>query len=151
MLAYHFSHYAANILEYINVSNIEICLSKTTSRLRAFLYNKKLFAFVRASDSYLIPHAPLAVLLHKVLPFPKMRVVVVNEIVDDLLEGHTVFARHVILADETIKPFEEVLIVNEDDKLIGLGRAILDYETMITSTYGVAVQIREKIRDGENL
>jgi archaeosine-15-forming tRNA-guanine transglycosylase len=150
MLLYYFGRYAVDILKYLDVNKLEVCLSKTTSRPRAFLYCKNLFVSVRASDFHLIPHKPLAILLHRVLPFPKRRVVVVNEMTDDILKGHTVFAKHIILADETIRPFEEVLVVNEDDKLIGLGRALLDYETMITSTYGAAVQIREKVVDGEN-
>lgn len=151
MLIYHFGRKAAEIIKNIAVENVEICYSKRTSRPRAILYNKELFATIRASDSYLIPHKPLAILLHKVLPFPKRRVVVVNEIAEDVLEGHTVFAKHIILADETLKPFEEVLVVNEDDKLISLGRTLLDYETMITATHGAAVQIREKVKDGEDL
>lgn len=103
---------------------------------------------VRASDFYLVPHAALGILLHKVIPFPKRRVVVVNEMVEDILEGSSVFARHVIVADESIKPFEEVLVVDEDDKLICLGRVLLDYETMMTAIHGVAIQIREKIAKG---
>lgn len=146
MLIYHFGCNASKVLNYIDVDKVEICLSKTTLRPRAILYNRKLFATIRAFDSYLIPHTLLGILLHKVIPFPKRRVAIPNEIVEDVLEGHTVFAKHIILADEDIKPFEEVLVVSEDDKLISLGRALLDYETMITATYGVAVQIREKIK-----
>lgn len=146
LLAYQFSRKASEVLDLIDLDMLYLCFSKSTSRARALLYNKKLFATIRASDFYLVPHTPLGVLLHRVLPFPSRRVVVVNEMVEDVLEGHTVFAKHVIAADESLKPFEEVLVVDEDDKLISLGRVLLDYETIITSTYGAAVQIREKIR-----
>ncbi|MEM1526197.1 MAG: PUA domain-containing protein [Ignisphaera sp.] len=149
LLVYIYGRNATKILDFIDKNQLEICFSKTTSRPRALLYNKELFATIRASDFFLVPHVPMGLLLHKVLPFPKRRVVVVNEMLEDILEGHTVFAKHIILADETLKPFEEVLVVDENDKLISLGKTLLDYETMITATYGAAVQIREKIRLGE--
>ncbi|MEM4848162.1 MAG: PUA domain-containing protein [Ignisphaera sp.] len=146
LLVYLYGRNAIKILDLIDVNQLEICFSKKTFRPRALLYNKELFATIRASDFYLIPHMPMGTLLHKALPFPKRRVAVANEMIEDILEGHTVFAKHIILADETLKPFEEVLVVDENDKLISLGKTLLDYETMITATYGAAVQIREKVR-----
>ncbi len=109
------------------------------------MYRNEMFAFIRASDFRLIPHIPLAILLHKVIPFPKHRIVVINEIVPDIMGSHTIFSKHVIQGDENIKPFDEVLIVDEEDNLIGVGRAIISYEAMITSLRGPAVQVREKV------
>lgn len=145
MLTYQFCPEAANILSFIDVDKLKICFSKSTLRARAIIYNGKVFAMIRASDFYIVPHTPLGILLHKVIPFPRRRVIVVNEMVDDILKGSSIFAKHIIAADESLRPFEEVLVVNEDDKLIGLGRTILDYTTMVTATHGVAVQLREKI------
>lgn len=145
VLRYQFCSEAVKALDLINVDKLRICISKSTLRPRAILYNNKLFAMIRAFDFYMVPHIPLGILMHKVLPFPKRRVVVANEIVDDVINGSSVFAKHIIAADEALRPFEEVLVVDEDDKLISLGRTLLDYKSMITATYGVAVHIREKV------
>lgn len=151
LLKYQFCPEAAKILNLIDVGKLMICFSSTTSRTRAFIYNEKMLAIVRATDFYLIPHAPLGILMHKVIPFPKRRVVIANEMTEDIIGKSSIFAKHIIMADESLRPFEEVLIVNEDDKLISLGRTLLDYKTMITATYGVAVQVRESIVGGEEL
>lgn len=149
ILVFQFDKETFKIFELIDSNKIDVCFSSRTKRIRAFLYNNKILATVRASDFYLVPHIELGVLLHKILPFPKRRVVIVNEIVEDVFKGNSIFAKHIITADQSIKSYDEVLVVNEDDKLICLGRALLDYETMITATRGVAVQIREKL--GEKL
>ncbi|MEM1541760.1 MAG: PUA domain-containing protein [Ignisphaera sp.] len=145
MLIYQFGEESSRTLDLIDLEKIKICFSRRTKRIRAFLYRDKILSMVRASDFYIVPHIELGILLHKVLPFPKRRVVVAKEMVDDIVKGNSVFAKHIVKADESIRPYDEVLVVDEDDKLISVGRALLDYETMITATYGVAVQIREKI------
>jgi len=146
LIVYQYGAEAIKIFDYLDISRIKMCYSVNTKRLRGIVYNDKIFATVRASDFALIPHLSLGILLHKVLPYPKWRVVIINEIVDDLLnEGYTVFSRHIINGDSRIRPHDEVLVVNEDDELIAVGRALVDYETMITSVYGGAVQIREKV------
>jgi predicted RNA-binding protein (TIGR00451 family) len=91
----------------------------------------------------------MAKLLHRVIPYPKHRIVVINEVVEDILKGHTVFSRHVLEGDENIKPYDEVLIVNEDNKLIGVGKALISYDAIITALRGPAVQIREKVKNNE--
>lgn len=135
------------IFRDLDLNNLRLCYSKATGRLRVIAYNNRVFAFIRASDFRLIPRIDMAILLHRVISYPRHRIVIVNEIAEDILErGHTVFSRHVLEGDENIKPFDEVLIVDENDKLIGVGRALISYEAIITALRGPAVQIREKVR-----
>ncbi len=146
LILYHYGNESIKIFDYLDLSKIKICYSANTRRLRGIIYDNKVLATIRASDFTLIPHISLGIFLHQVLPYPKWRVVIANEIVEDILnEGHTIFARHIICGDPRIRPYDEILIVNEDDELIAVGRALVDYETMITSIYGGAVQIREKV------
>lgn len=101
---------------------------------------------LRASDYVVIPHPPLARLLHRYAPFPRYRIVVVEEMARDVLEGYTVFARHVIQCDEDVRRGDEVLIVDEHDNLLACARALLDCEAMITCTRGAAASIRFRCR-----
>ncbi len=146
LILYQYGAESIKIFNYLDISRMKMCYSASTGRLRGVVYDDKILATIRASDFTLIPHLPLGILLHRVFPYPKWRIVIVNEIVEDLLnEGYTVFSRHIIDGDPRIRPYDEIIIVDEDDELIAVGRALVDYETMITSTYGSAVQIREKV------
>lgn len=145
---YQYGLKASKIFDEVDRNLLKICFSKNTKRIRCILYGNKMFATVRASDYMLIPHITFAKYLHKTLPYPYYRVVVLNEFVEDILNSHTVFSRHVIYGDPRIKPYDEVMVVDENDSLIGVGRTFLDYESMITATRGAAVQIREKCLEG---
>ncbi len=123
-----------------------LCYSPNTRRPRRVVDNSgRIVLTFRASDFAIIPHIPLAKILKKISPYPKNRVVVASIMVPDIVKSHSVFAKHVIEADELIRIHDEVLVVDEQDTLIGVGRSKMDYDTMITSTYGVAVELREKV------
>ena len=148
LVVYQYGLGSSKVFNEIERDLLRICYSKNTKRIRSVLYGDRLFITIRASDYMVIPHITFARYLHKALPYPYYRVVVVNEIVEDILNGYTVFSRHIIAGDPRIKPYDEVMIVNEEDRLIGVGKALLDYESMITSTRGAAIQIREKDIEG---
>jgi len=146
LIAYQFTSYAVSALYELQHYDPKICRSKTTDKIRQVVIKDNVIAItIRASDHVIIPHVPFAKLLHKHLPFPLYRVVVVNEMVSDIMNGWTVFAKHILLADENIRPGDEVLIVDEQDKLLAIGRSILGHREMITATYGPAIVIREKV------
>jgi Prefoldin, molecular chaperone implicated in de novo protein folding, alpha subunit len=149
LVDYFYGRNAHLIFKDLDLNMLKLCYSKATGRLRAIVYGDEVFAFIRASDFRLIPRISMARLLHSVIPYPRHRIVVVNEIAEDVLEGHTVFSRHVLEGDESIKPFDEVLIVDENDRLIGIGRALISYEAIITALRGPAIRIREKVRERE--
>ena len=146
LVAYQFTSYAISALYELQHYDPKICRSKTTNRIRqVVIKNGDIAITIRASDYTIIPHTLFAKLLHKHLPFPLYRIVVVNEMVSDIMNGWTIFARHVLLADDNIRPGDEVLIVDEQDKLLAIGRTILGHQEMLTAVYGPAVAIREKV------
>lgn len=151
LVVYQYGLESSKVFSEIDRGMLRICYSKNTKRIRSVLYGDRLFVTIRASDYMVIPHITFARYLHRALPYPYYRVVVVNEIVEDVLNGHTVFSRHVISGDPRIKPYDEVMVVDEEDRLIGVGRALLDYESMITSIRGAAIQIREKGIEGHTI
>ncbi len=147
-VVYQYGLKASKIFDEVDRDLLRVCYSKNTKRIRCILYGNRMFITIRASDYMIIPHITFAKYLHKVLPYPYYRVVVLNEFVEDILNSYTVFSRHVIYGDPRIRPYDEVMIVDENDSLIGVGRTLLDYESMITATRGAAVQIREKCFEG---
>ncbi|WP_267163652.1 PUA domain-containing protein [Halovenus salina] len=79
------------------------------------------------------------------LPADAYRVVVDDESEPFVREGRNVFAKFVVRADETIRPRDEVLVVHEDGRLLGVGRAELSGEGMLAFETGMAVKTREGI------
>ncbi|MCC6055202.1 MAG: hypothetical protein LM583_00790, partial [Desulfurococcaceae archaeon] len=95
LIDYFYGNDAHLIFKDLNLLNLKLCYSRGTGRLRAIAYGDEVLAFIRASDFRLIPRINMAKLLHRVIPYPKHRIVVINEVVEDILKGHTVFSRHV--------------------------------------------------------
>jgi len=57
-------------------------------------------------------------------------------------KGGTAFAKHVVGVDPDIRAGEEVLVVDEEGRLIATGRAVLSPEEMMTIRRGPAVLVR---------
>jgi predicted RNA-binding protein (TIGR00451 family) len=59
-----------------------------------------------------------------------------------IAEGGDVFAKHVVKADNDIRPKDEVIVVDERGEVLAVGRAVLSGEEMIAFMRGVAVKAR---------
>jgi predicted RNA-binding protein (TIGR00451 family) len=57
-------------------------------------------------------------------------------------EGKNLFAKHVVEASSGIRPGHEVIVVDKNNEVIGVGKAILTSEEMLAFLTGVAVKIR---------
>ncbi|MEM2282693.1 MAG: PUA domain-containing protein [Candidatus Hadarchaeales archaeon] len=97
---------------------------------------------IRASDGFIVLNREGAVRLHSAIRFPRLRVVVAEEAVPFVGRGRDVFAKHVLEADPEIRPAEEVLVVDQRDRLLATGRAVLNGEEMVDFDTGVAVKVR---------
>jgi uncharacterized protein with predicted RNA binding PUA domain len=83
-----------------------------------------------------------AEILLKSIEKPKLRVVILKDIVPFIQRGRNVFAKHVVDVDPNIRPGDEVIIVDPDDNLIAIGRAVLSAKEMLAFRSGVAVKTR---------
>jgi len=62
-------------------------------------------------------------------------------------KGKSAFAKHVIDADEEIRPQEEVIVVNKKGEVSAVGRAMLSGKEMKTLRRGVAVRVRRGVAE----
>ncbi|MDF0591028.1 PUA domain-containing protein [Candidatus Methanocrinis natronophilus] len=113
-----------------------------TGRLRHLYRDGERTATVRARDGLLTLSSLGAELLYDFLPSPKQRVVVQNDVAPYVARGGTAFAKHVVSVDPDIRAGEEVLVVDEDGRLIATGRAVLSPEEMMELRRGPAVIVR---------
>ncbi|MGB3944728.1 MAG: PUA domain-containing protein [Methanothrix sp.] len=113
-----------------------------TGRLRHLYRDGERTATVRARDGLLTLSGSGAKLLYDFLPPPGQRVVVQSDVAPYVARGGTAFAKHVVSVDPDIRAGEEVLVVDEDGRLIATGRAVLSPEEMMELRRGPAVIVR---------
>jgi len=63
--------------------------------------------------------------------------------------GKSVFAKHIVAADDEIRPKEEVVVLDEEGRVLAVGRAVLSGREMKMFKRGVAVQVRSGIMKDE--
>jgi len=110
--------------------------------MRHIYKNGKLVATMRPKDGYIALTSEGAVLFLSAMKTPSNLVVAQDDVADFIKIGGDVFAKHIIHADESIRPAEEVVITNEEGKLLGVGKAVLSGNDMKYFKRGVAVKVR---------
>jgi len=125
--------------------DIFVELSRKTGMPRQIKARGKHIATFRAEDGLLTLGIEGARRLHKVLPYPRMRVVVNGDAEPFARKGKNVFAKFVIDADESIRPYDEVLVVNKNDELLATGQSLLNGKELKIFQQGLAVKVRRGV------
>jgi len=124
---------------------IETVRSKNTGRVRNVIRDGKHVLSVRAEDGMFTLKTEGARLLHAAFGAPRLRVVVEPETAEFNRQGKNVMAKFVAECDPELRPFDEVLVVDERDALAAVGRALMNREEMLAFDRGVAVQVRDGV------
>ncbi|MCS7364479.1 MAG: pseudouridine synthase [archaeon GB-1867-035] len=127
--------------------NIEVKKSKKTGKIKEIYYQGKLLATKRPKDGFFALSIEGAKRILKAIEKPRLRVIVKNEVATYIMKGRNVFAKHIVNADPNIRPGSEVIIVDENDNLLAIGKAILNGEEMLAFKTGIAVKVRKGIKE----
>ncbi|MEW6070462.1 MAG: tRNA guanosine(15) transglycosylase TgtA [Candidatus Thermoplasmatota archaeon] len=120
---------------------VKIIKSRTTKRIRnVFIDNEHALSMRNDGFFTLKPYG--ARLLHSFFQYPKLRVIVNDEAVEFVKQGRNVFAKFVEFCDEELRPYDDILIVDRNDNLLGVGRAMLNPQEMLRFKRGIAVKVR---------
>ncbi|MCG2827325.1 MAG: tRNA-guanine transglycosylase, partial [Thermoplasmatales archaeon] len=119
---------------------IKLVKSKN-GKIRNVFVNDEHILSVR-NDGFFTLKMPGAKKLHSILKHPNMRVVVNDDAVPFIREGKNVFSKFVVECDPEIRPKDEVLIVDKKDALIGIGRAVMNRDEMLSFKKGIGVKVR---------
>jgi 7-cyano-7-deazaguanine tRNA-ribosyltransferase len=117
--------------------------SPATGKLRTVHLDGEHILSLRAHDGFFTLKLAGARLLHAALPSPANRVVVADDSVPFNRAGKSVFAQFVRSCDEALRPFDEVLVVDEADGLVAVGQCLMVAEEMADFRRGMAVKVRE--------
>ncbi len=113
-------------------SSPRLTRSKTTGMPRDVYDGDVRVGSIRPADGMFIPSLEGAKRLVSVLPWPRARVVVREKYAEKVARGTTVFVKFVKTADPSIRPGSEVLVVDEHDRVLAVGKAMLsakDYKS----------------------
>jgi len=125
---------------------VEIVCSKRTGRIRHVYLDGKLLATLRPLDGlFSLTIAGAKRMMDKVKPL-KQWVIASDEAAPFVAEGKNLFAKHVVDADEDIKPQEEVLVIDRKGGICAVGKALLTGREMKSFKRGVAVKVRRGVK-----
>jgi predicted RNA-binding protein (TIGR00451 family) len=78
-------------------------------------------------------------------PPPKLRAVVMSEVSEFIKKGRNVFCKHVVDIDITLRPNDEVIVVNQNNDLLAIGKVVIPVPYIRSFQTGIALKIRKGI------
>jgi len=154
--------YLKNIAEYQFGQDIANCLfpdksiffiqrSLNTWRIRNILNkDNSLYLILRAQDNLFSLTNISANIIKECSKPPDFRVIISNDIGRIIREEGNVFSKHIIKIDKRLRSGDDVIIVNEEDELIAYGRMKISGEEAIEYKRGVAVNVKGRLKNGNN-
>lgn len=116
--------------------------SKRTGKVRFIRLGDVLIASLRPTDGLLtLTIAGAERLVSQVNPLG-CTVTVLDEVGEFVSQGRNVFAKHVVEADDGVRPRDEVIVLDSKKGVLAVGRALLTREEMLAFGVGVAVKTR---------
>jgi uncharacterized protein with predicted RNA binding PUA domain len=127
--------------EILFPNTIEFVLSRT-KRISQIKEHEKRIATLRSSDGLFTLSIEGAQRLHRFLSYPRLRVIMNEDVSEFIRKGGTAFCKHVLDADPAIRAYDEVIVIDEKDRLLATGKAMLAGEELRIFKHGVAVKVR---------
>ena len=137
--------FGKNVGEVLFPDEVEIRFSRQTGRIRHIFLDGKLLATLRPTDGmFSLTVYGARRIVANVKSF-RQWVKVSSDVASFVEMGKSVFAKHVIDADDEIRPKEEVIVLDEKGKVLAVGRAVLTGREMKAFKHGVAVRVRRGV------
>lgn len=121
---------------------IELVTSKKTGKIRNVISDGEHVLSMRAGDGFYTLRMEGAKRIVGAVPAPYMRVKVMADAVPFVSEGRNAFSQFVLECDPDIRPMEEVIVTDPDDRPVATGRAFLTAFEMGSMKKGMAVKVR---------
>lgn len=126
---------------------VRIVYSKNTGKIRHIHLGEELLATLRPTTGlFVLTLAGAKRMINKVNLLGYW-VKVRDEAELFVSKGRSAFAKHVIDADEEIRPQDEVIIINTENEVLAVGRALLSGKEMKAFSRGMAVRVRRGVAE----
>jgi predicted RNA-binding protein (TIGR00451 family) len=128
---------------------VEITRSGKTDKIRLIFRDGKLISTLRARDGFLALTPEGAKIILASMKKPPHLVLVRGDVAEFIKAGRNVFAKHVVSADSSIRPQDEVIVLDVKRELLAVGRAHLAGYEMTQFKRGIAVKTRRGVGTDE--
>ena len=126
---------------------VNIVYSKNTGKIRHIHLKEELLATLRPTTGlFVLTLAGAKRLVREVKPL-RCWVKVHDDAEPFVSKGRSAFAKHVIEADAEIRPQEEVIVINRENEVLAVGRALLSGKEMKEFSRGMAVRVRRGVAE----
>ncbi|MFX1454204.1 MAG: PUA domain-containing protein [Promethearchaeota archaeon] len=132
-------------LLFNDLDKIRIERSVATQKIRYVYMDNELILVLRPNNGFFTLSIHSARIIIKNTVPPKLRVIVLNDISEFIKKGRNVFCKHVIDVDENLRASDEVIVVNQDDELLAIGKLKLPPMYITSLSSGIAVNVRKGI------
>jgi predicted RNA-binding protein (TIGR00451 family) len=127
--------------------NIQIEYSKRTGRIRYINLDGERLVTLRPTDGLCSLSIKAARFIAENSPDAKCYVTIKTEVSKFIADGGDVFAVHVVFVDPEIRVKDEVIVLDEQKKVLAVGRAMLSSVEMKAFKTGVAVKVRHGCKE----
>ena len=121
---------------------VKLVTSRKTGKIRNVISDGEHVLSMRAGDGMYTLRMEGAKRIVSAVPAPHMRVAVSDDAVPFVSDGKNVFCQFVLSCDPEVRPMEEVIVTDKDDRPIATGRAFLVESEMRQMRKGMAVKVR---------
>lgn len=128
-------------------NKVEIAFSRTTGRIRYIYMRNRLLATLRPTDGMFSLTIGGAKRLTRKASLERLWIKVSDDAAPFIAKGKSVFAKHIIDADEEIRPREEVIVLRKSGKVLAVGKAVLTGREMKIFGIGLAVHVRRGVAE----
>ena len=141
---YQFDPEITDIL-FDNKEGIHFERSKNTNKIRYIYKRDNLLLTLRPTNGFFtLSFFSAQKIIDNTTP-PKLRAIILNEVSEYIKKGRNVFCKHIIDIDENLRPMDEVIVVDQNDELLAIGRLKLPIPYVKTFKNGVAINVRKGI------
>jgi uncharacterized protein with predicted RNA binding PUA domain len=122
--------------------NVKIVFSRKTGRIRYVYLEAKRLGTMRPTDGFFSLSIEGAKRIVQNRMPAKCFVAVRSDAAKFIAEGGDAFAAHVVRADDEVRAKDEVIVLDEENNILAVGRAVLSGMEMQAFKRGVAVKVR---------
>jgi len=141
---YQFGQAITDIL-FKDESEIQIIFSRNTGKIKHIYQDSNLLLNLRPTNGFFTLSLISAERIISNTPSPKLRAIVMSEVSEFIRKGRNVFCKHVVDIDSTLRPNDEVIVVNQNNDLLAIGKLVIPVPYVRSFQTGIALKIRKGI------
>lgn len=142
--------YGMQIEPFFNSKTLEVERSPKTKRIRHVYADGRLIMSLRSSDGFLVLTPEGWRLLQASGQLVGYTVETTSDVAEFVSQGRSLFSKHVVRADPSIRPGDDVCIVAPPTgSIVAVGRAVLPGEEMGCLRRGKAVRTRKGVKEAK--